>query len=717
MFKKISITTLALLCVVAIASGKKNTVETVGLANLNDSINYALGLVNGSQIKSYQFRNDSSLEAIYEFSEAIVRGYEDRVEELSEAASIGMNIGIAIKQSSKTGLADNPAWTLNQALFFQGMVNGLYGDSIVWQKDSASNYFQTKYRESALSNDSTIAGKTIKGTCPNKVKKVKLASENDSLNYAFGYLNGVEIAQYILISDSTGAMKKEFVVYVNKGLKSTVRNPKNITMGEEIGTSIRQQELIGLLGEESLAVNFQLIHRGIMDALKGGKTLMEVEEAGNYLQATLMEVRYGESRRDNEHFLVENTQKEGVITTASGLQYEVITMGNGIRPSATDQVNVHYEGTLIDGTVFDSSYERGESITFGLNQVIAGWTEGLQLMPAGSKFRLYISQELGYGERETGSIPPYSTLIFDVELLNVVYENTEEDNDKFLSANAARACVKTTASGLQYEIITQGQGKTPRATDKVKLNYQGTLIDGTVFDSGKASVFSLDQVIKGWSEGLQLMSVGSKYRFYIPQELGYGDQKHGDIPALSTLVFEIELLNIEIENTPETNVLFLVENAQNEAIKTTDSGLQYEIITLGEGITPSATDTVTVHYHGTLIDNTVFDSSVERGEPITFALDQVIAGWSEALQLMPVGSKFRIFVPEQLAYGKMRIGAIAPHSTLIFELELLDCHPNLNPIVEVVEEVVEEVVADEEAIAVEVVEEEVNAEEAVVEEI
>ena len=185
MFKKISITTLALLCVVAIASGKKNTFETVGLANLNDSINYALGLVNGSQIKSYQFRNDSSLEAIYEFSEAIVRGYEDRVEELSEAASIGMNIGIAIKQSSKTGLADNPAWTLNQALFFQGMVNGLYGDSIVWQKDSASNYFQTKYRESALSNDSTIAGKTIKGTCPNKVKKVKLASENDSLNYAF----------------------------------------------------------------------------------------------------------------------------------------------------------------------------------------------------------------------------------------------------------------------------------------------------------------------------------------------------------------------------------------------------------------------------------------------------------------------------------------------------------------------------------------------------
>ena len=118
-------------------------------------------------------------------------------------------------------------------------------------------------------------------------------------------------------------------------------------------------------------------------------------------------------------FLEENKLKEGVITTESGLQYEVIKMGKGAKPTATDKVKVHYHGTLTDGTVFDSSVDRGEPITFALNQVIPGWTEGVQLMPVGSKFRFYIPQELGYGARQAGSIPPYSTLIFEVELLGI----------------------------------------------------------------------------------------------------------------------------------------------------------------------------------------------------------------------------------------------------------------------------------------------------------
>ena len=112
--------------------------------------------------------------------------------------------------------------------------------------------------------------------------------------------------------------------------------------------------------------------------------------------------------------------KEGVITTESGLQYEVLTPATGVKPKATDKVKVHYEGTLPDGTVFDSSYRRGEPITFGLNQVIAGWTEGLQLMSIGSKYKLYIPYQLGYGAQGAGaSIPPYSALIFDVELIEV----------------------------------------------------------------------------------------------------------------------------------------------------------------------------------------------------------------------------------------------------------------------------------------------------------
>ena len=126
------------------------------------------------------------------------------------------------------------------------------------------------------------------------------------------------------------------------------------------------------------------------------------------------------AKQDGEKFLAENGKKEGVITTASGLQYQVLREGNGQSPKATDTVECHYEGTLIDGTKFDSSYDRGQTATFPLNQVIAGWTEGLQLMKEGGKYRFFIPYELGYGERGAGaSIPPFSTLVFDVELLSV----------------------------------------------------------------------------------------------------------------------------------------------------------------------------------------------------------------------------------------------------------------------------------------------------------
>lgn len=126
------------------------------------------------------------------------------------------------------------------------------------------------------------------------------------------------------------------------------------------------------------------------------------------------------AKQDGEKFLAENGKKEGVITTASGLQYQVLREGNGQSPKATDTVECHYEGTLIDGTKFDSSYNRGQTATFPLNQVIAGWTEGLQLMKEGGKYRFFIPYELGYGERGAGaSIPPFSTLVFDVELVSV----------------------------------------------------------------------------------------------------------------------------------------------------------------------------------------------------------------------------------------------------------------------------------------------------------
>jgi FKBP-type peptidyl-prolyl cis-trans isomerase FklB len=137
------------------------------------------------------------------------------------------------------------------------------------------------------------------------------------------------------------------------------------------------------------------------------------------IQAKKAEAEFNENKLAGETFLAENAKRENVKTTASGLQYEVLAEGKGEKPSVTDKVKVHYRGTLIDGTEFDSSYGRGTPAEFGVNQVIKGWTEALQLMSVGSKYKLYIPQDLAYGAKNQGKIKPFSTLIFEVELLGI----------------------------------------------------------------------------------------------------------------------------------------------------------------------------------------------------------------------------------------------------------------------------------------------------------
>lgn len=164
--------------------------------------------------------------------------------------------------------------------------------------------------------------------------------------------------------------------------------------------------------------------KGISDVLSGNKTELTHSEAqkvvNEYFQK-LAEEAYAVNKNAGEKFLAENAKKEGVTTLPSGLQYEVIKEGNGKKPSATDRVQCHYEGTLIDGTIFDSSIKRGEPAVFGVNQVIKGWVEALQLMQEGAKWRLYIPYDMAYGEHGAGEmIPPYSALIFDVELIKVL---------------------------------------------------------------------------------------------------------------------------------------------------------------------------------------------------------------------------------------------------------------------------------------------------------
>jgi len=177
---------------------------------------------------------------------------------------------------------------------------------------------------------------------------------------------------------------------------------------------------------DSLNINPVLFAKGMIDAENKKNTLDEQTAQGyvmSYMQnrqAEKMKLQYGKNIDEGEKFLAENKKREGVQETASGLQYEVITMGTGAKPGPEETVKVHYTGTLMDGTKFDSSVDRNEPAVFGVNQVIKGWQEGIQLMPVGSKFKFYIPYELAYGANGTGPIPPYATLIFEVELLDIV---------------------------------------------------------------------------------------------------------------------------------------------------------------------------------------------------------------------------------------------------------------------------------------------------------
>ena len=178
-----------------------------------------------------------------------------------------------------------------------------------------------------------------------------------------------------------------------------------------------------LMGSGVTSLDYADLAAGIKDVLEKNQPQISYQEAQQVLGKFFSELEEkiaGEAKAAGEAFLAENAKREGVKVTESGLQYEVLEATIGQKPKATDKVRVHYEGTLIDGTVFDSSYKRGESITFGLNQVIKGWTEGLQLMSIGSKYKLYLPYQLAYGERGAGAnIPPYAALIFTVELLGI----------------------------------------------------------------------------------------------------------------------------------------------------------------------------------------------------------------------------------------------------------------------------------------------------------
>ncbi|MEI8202299.1 MAG: FKBP-type peptidyl-prolyl cis-trans isomerase [Bacteroidota bacterium] len=367
-------------------------------------------------------------------------------------------------------------------------------------------------------------------------------------------------------------------------------------------------------------------------------------------------------------FMMKAQNQKPMIKTASGLEYRIDVEGKGVKPVLGDKVVVHYTGKLTNDTVFDSSRGRNQPFTFvlGMGQVIKGWDEGIALLNVGSRATLKIPAQLGYGERDMGNIPPNSTLIFDVELLDVI------SGPKQYEMGAKQWTVQP--SGVKYVIVKEGTGVKLQSGMKVTAHYSGYFEDGKMFDSSVpreqpiSITLGKKQVIPGLEEGLSFLKVGDKAKIYIPYALAYGDAGRGTIPGKANLIFDMEI--VSAVEAPKVAAY----NTAGKDTLSTATGLKYIMVQQGTGNKAQAGKKVKVHYTGYLTDGSTFDSSLDRGEPIEFVLGQgqVIPGWDEGIQLLKVGDKARFIIPPAIGYGAQAMGPIPANSTLIFDVELVD---------------------------------------------
>ena len=278
-----------------------------------------------------------------------------------------------------------------------------------------------------------IAAAATLASCTGKGPKADLKTDIDSLSYSIGMSQTQGLKDYLVQRvEMDTAYMDEFIKGLNEGVKETSKKKDAYYAGLQIGQQIKNQMIKGvnkeLFGADSTkTISVDNFMAGFVAGTLGRNQKMTMQQAQEYTQKNMeaikaksMEKNYGANKKAGEDFLAANKAKPGVVTTASGLQYKVVKAGTGAIPSDTSKVKVNYKGTLIDGTEFDSSYKRKEPATFVANQVIKGWTEALKLMPVGSKWIIYVPQNLAYGSRDAGQIKPFSTLVFEVELLEIV---------------------------------------------------------------------------------------------------------------------------------------------------------------------------------------------------------------------------------------------------------------------------------------------------------
>ena len=278
-----------------------------------------------------------------------------------------------------------------------------------------------------------IAVASFVASCGNSgSNKPNLKNDVDTLSYAIGLAQTQGLKQYLVQMDVDTTYMDAFIKGLREGANAGDDKKKAAYyMGIQIGQQISNRMVKGinheLFGDDSTkTISMKNFLAGFIQGVKEKKGLMTVEQASQVAQMKMMAIKskhmeeeYGPLKKKGEEWMAANAKKAGVKTLPSGVQYKVIKEGNGAMPKDTSLATVNYEGRLIDGTVFDSSYKRGQAVDLRANQVIKGWTEALVHMPAGSVWEVYIPQELAYGEREQGQIKPYSPLVFKIELIKV----------------------------------------------------------------------------------------------------------------------------------------------------------------------------------------------------------------------------------------------------------------------------------------------------------